>query len=350
MDPFLIFIQLLLGVLGLLGIASSAPELWLEQFIYIGAGLSITYLVSKIHPRRIAKVSPFAYLIVLVMLILVLFIGVSPGSSDSTRWLAIGSFTVQPSELMKVVVVAYLASFFYNHYGNWHIWKPMFIIGIASALILLEPDVSTTAFIFMLSLTIMLAAGTKLIRLFSITASAALIAIALSVTVLSQYTYIGDRFEAFVDSWGNEEHAQDISYQPLAAKRSLAKAGFFGVGPGRPVRVPEADTDMIAISVGQSLGLTGIVTLIFLYLFLAIRGVKIASVRTGPGSLLAAGATAYICGQAALNLLVTSGIFPITGVTLPFVSHGANGLVSVAIAMGFLQSAYRQAKLEGVEL
>ncbi len=124
-------------------------------------------------------------------------------------------------------------------------------------------------------------------------------------------------------------------------------AGFIGIGPGTPVRVPEAETDMIAVAIGQALGLVGIATLIFLYVLIGGRGIRIAAARPGPGSLLAAGATTYICGQAALNLLVASGLFPITGIPLPFVSYGLNSLVSVSLAMGFIHASYRQARAEG---
>ena len=352
MDTLLLFSHLVLGALGVLGVAASKPESLLEQVLSVLLSLVIVWVVSRVSPKRIARVSPAAYVVMLILLILVLIIGISPEGSDAKRWLLIPGLglTVQPSEFMKVVVSGYLAGFFYNHMGRWEIWRPMFVIGLAAALILVEPNVSTTLFIFALSLTIMLAAGTTLMRLASISVSAALIALLLGGLTLNQYSYIQERFEAMVDTWGEQEQADGISYQSVRAQRTLINAGFFGIGPGRPVRVPEADTDMIAISIGQSLGFTGIISLVMMYILIAGRGIRIAAVHAGPGSLLAAGATAYICGQAALNLLVATGYFPVTGVVLPFVSHGFNNLVSVAIAMGFLQSAYRQARLGGHEL
>ena len=350
MDVLLIFAQLVLGALGVLGVTASAPELLNEQLLSVVLSLGVAWGVSRVAPKRIAKVSPIIYVFVLISLVLVLFIGVSPDGSDAKRWLPLAGFTVQPSEFMKVTVIAYLAGFFYNHLGRWEIWRPMLVIALAMALILMQPNVSTAAFVFMLALTIMLAAGTTLQRLASISVSAALLAILVAGPYLSQYSYIEDRFAAVVDTWGEQEQADGISYQSVKAQRTLMKAGFFGIGPGRPVYVPESHTDMIAISIGQSLGFTGIISLVFLYIVIAGRGIRIAAVHNGPGSLLAAGATAYICGQAALNLLVATGYFPVTGVVLPFVSHGANNLISVSIAMGFLHSAYRQALKEGHEL
>ncbi len=350
MDSLLIFTQLLLSALGVLGVATGSGDFLhlREQLINIAIALLITFIVSRLSPKTIVKLSPLAYASVLVMLVLVLIIGLSPDGSDSKRWLSLPfGFTIQPSELMKVTVIAYLTAFFYNHLGRWELWRPVMVIGVATALIMLEPNVSTTLFIFALAFIIMLAAGTSFARLLSISASAALIAAVIAVPYLSQYPYVLERFSIYF-SKDKKAIAQEGGYQASQAERTLDRAGFFGIGPGRPVRVPEAHTDMVAIPIGQALGLTGIASLIIAYMIIAIRGIRIASLHHGPGSLLAAGATAYICGQAALNLLVSSGIFPITGVVLPFVSHGLNNLISVSIAMGFLHSAYRQFKKEGI--
>lgn len=350
MDSLLIFTQLLLSTLGVLGVATGSGDFGYihEQLMGAVIALAITYIVSRFSPKAIIRISPFAYVAVLIMLVLVLMIGLSPAGSDSKRWLILPfGFTIQPSEFMKVTVIGYLTAFFYNHLGRWQLWRPVLVIGVATALILLEPNVSTTLFIFVLSFTIMAAAGTSLVRLFSIGTAAALIALVIAIPYLSQYPYVLERFSAYFAK-DKAEIAHNSGYQATQAERTLDRAGFFGIGPGRPVRVPESYTDMVAIPIGQALGLTGIASLIIAYFIIAIRGIRIASLHHGPGSLLAAGATAYICGQAALNLLVSSGIFPITGVVLPFVSHGLNNLISVSIAMGFLHSAYRQFKKEGI--
>ena len=348
MDRLLIFTQLTLGMIGVLGVAASEPDLWPRQLGNLMVGLVIVWGVSRFSPKTITKLSPYAYLILLFLLVLVLFIGVSPTGSESRRWLPLPFGTVQPSEFMKVTVIAYLTAFFYNHLGDWHIWRPMFVIGIAAGLIILEPNVSTALFIFALCFAIMIAAGTSLFRLMSITTAAAIITLLFAMPYLSQYPYVQGRLEAWRDARGPQEDSHGGSFQTLQAQRTLQRAGFFGIGPGRPFHVPEADTDMVSVSIAHSLGLTGIITLIGLYLIVAGRGISIAAALSGPGSLLAAGATIYICAQAGLNLLVASGLVPITGVVLPFVSYGFNSLVSVAIAMGFLHSAYRQGRREGV--
>jgi cell division protein FtsW len=348
MDSLLVFMQLLLGMLGVLGVAASEPSEWPEQLLNVALGLGIAFVVSRFNPKAIVKLNPIIFGVTLLALIAVLFIGISPDGSESRRWLPILGRTWQPSEFAKIAVIAYLAAFFHNHVGRWELWRPTVVIGLVAALIMLEPNVSTTLFVFALAFTIMLAAGTTLTRLASVTFSAALIATLFAGLYLSQFGYLQDRITAFFDARGNQEHAETLSYQSIQAQKVLLRSGFMGIGPGRPVRVPEAHTDMVAIAIAQSLGLTGITSLIIAYSVIAWRGIRIASLHHGPGSLLAAGAATYICGQAALNLLVASGMLPVTGVVLPFVSHGFNNLVSVSVAMGFLHSSYRSFRKEGV--
>ncbi|MEM6430756.1 MAG: FtsW/RodA/SpoVE family cell cycle protein [Deinococcota bacterium] len=345
MDGLLILVQVLLGAMGVLGLATSEPMLSMPQVIRVILGLVITFVVARMPARTVVKLSPYAYLGVLFLLILTLFIGVSPEGSSSRRWLAIGGFTLQPSELMKVTVIAYLAGFFYNHLGDWQIWRPMLVLGLAAGAIVAEPDVSTALFVFLLAFVIMIAAGTTLVRLISISTTAALIAVIFAGPYLSQYSYIGERLGGYLDFRGERIDSRGSSYQALQAQRTLVRAGVIGVGPGRPIYVPEADTDMIVISIGHALGLLGIATLFSLYFVIAAKGVSIASRVEGPSALLAIGATIYICLQAGLNLLVASGLVPVTGIPLPFVSYGFNSLISVSIAMGFLHSASRELKL-----
>lgn len=350
MDPLLIFAQLVLSALGVLGVATSEPSAWPIQALRALVGIAIVMVVARIPPKAVVKLSPYAYLLVLALLGAVLVIGTAPEGSESRRWILIGNFSLQPSELMKVTVVAYLTAFFYNHLGNWQLWRPMLVIGLAAGMIVAQPDISTALFIFLLAIAIMLAAGTTLTRLFSIGVTSVLIAVLIAGPYLSQYSYLGERLSGFVDLMGPQEHTQTLGYQAAQAQRTLVRSGLFGVGAGIPMSVPEADTDMIAVSVAHALGLSGVAVLFTLFLLIAGRGIRIAASLRGPGALLAAGATTYICAQAAVNLLVSGGLIPVTGIPLPFVSFGLNSLISVSIAMGFIHSAYRQARLEGAEV
>ncbi len=361
MDGILILAQLTLGALGVLGIASrgdmpedGAPLLWLDHILRVGLAFFVTFIVARISAKKIIRISPLIYLSLLIALILVLIPipGFSLEENGSRRWLNLAFFSFQPSEFMKVAVIAYLTGFFYNHLENWEIWRPMLVIGVAVGLIAWEPDFSTAGFIFCLAIGVMLSAGLTLVRFLSISFAAALLAFLMLFMYIDDDSYVRKRIAGFLDIWGAQEKTEGVSYQAIQAQKALAQAGIFGVGIGaseRP-RVPESHTDMIAIAIGNTLGLLGVGILLSLYAVIISRGLKIASVLKGPSSLLAAGATVYIGGQASLNLLVASAIFPITGIPLPLVSYGLNSLISVSIAMGFIHGAYREVKAEGIAI
>ncbi len=338
--------QLTLGVLGVLGVATASPEDWSAHLLRVLVALAVTVLVARISPQRVVKLSPTFYVGVLLLLAAVIVVGIEPEGSDAKRWLDLGPFTLQPSELMKVAVIAYLTAFFHNHLGDWQIWRPLLVVGLAVGLIVAEPNVSTALFIFLLGLSVMAAAGATLKRLIGISVAIVVLTSVLVVPYLvGKYPYIGERISGYIDGRGAQVLTQSEGYQASQAKRYLRAGGLIGVGAGQPLDyLPARETDMIAVSIGHALGLVGTATVFALYLLIAWRGVQIASSLSGPGALLAVGATTYICGQAALNLLVAANLLPVTGVPLPFVSYGFNSLISVGIAMGFIQSAYRSTR------
>ncbi len=348
MDRLLLTIQVMLGALGVVGVSARAPGLGFEQLTRVGLALLVTLLVSRLKARHVVKLSPYAFLLLLGLLALVLAVGVSPPGSDSKRWLMLGPVSFQPSEFMKVAVIAYLASFFHNHLGDWQIWRPMVVIGVTAALVVVEPDISTAAFIFLLALAVMVAAGATLTRIVAISVSAGIVAGLVVSPFLGEYQYWGDRIAGFLDMWGPQAQTADLSYQATVAERAVQRGGLLGIGVGRPVNVPEADTDFVAVSIHQALGFVGIASLLLLYGLLAWHGLEVARRVKGPAALLAAGAPTYIVGQAGLNLLVASGMAPVTGIPLPGVSYGLNSMMSVAVAFGFIHLAARQARAEAL--
>ena len=350
MDPLLLTLQVLLSALGVLGVAAAAPEAALEQALRALGAIALVAVVARVPSRTVVRLAPLAYFATVAMLVLVLAIGISPEGLQARRWLALGPVTLQPSELMKVVVIAYLAAFFHNHLGDWHIWRPMLVVGVAAGLIVAQPNVSTALLLFALAFAIMVAAGTSLQRLLAIGTAAAVIAVVVGAPYLAQFGYLGDRLLGFRDMLRGEADVLGAGFQADRARAALQAAGVLGIGPGRPVRVPEADTDMVAVAIGQSLGLVGMSVLVIAFVLLVGRTFRIAAATRGPGALLAAGAGLYIGGQASLNLLVAAGLLPVTGVPLPLVSFGLNSMLSVAIALGFVHAAFREARAQGAPL
>lgn len=350
MDPLLLTLQLLLGAFGVLGVATAAPTEALDQALRFAAAFALTVLVARVPARVVVRFAPALYGVSLALLVVVLIAGIAPETGDARRWLPIGPVTFQPSELMKVAVIAYLAAFFHNHLGDWQIWRPMLVVGIAAGLIVAQPNVSTALFLFALAFAIMIAAGTSLQRLLAIGTAAAFIAVAIGAPYLSRLGYLTERLQGFLAARSGATDVTDVMFQSDIARRALGRAGLFGVGPSRPRTVPAADTDMIAISIGQALGLVGVAVLVVAFVLLVARTFRIASAARGPGALLAAGAGLYVAGQASLNLLVAAGLLPVTGVPLPLVSYGFNSAFSVSIALGFVHAAYREARARGAPL
>jgi cell division protein FtsW len=349
-DPLLLTLQVLLAALGVLGVAAAEPGSALEQAGRAALALGVTYVVARVPARTVVRVAPVAYIVTLGLLVVVLIAGVSPDGLQARRWLPLGPVTFQPSELMKVAVVAYLAAFFHNHLGNWHIWRPMLVIGLAAGLIAAQPNISTALFLFALAFAIMIAAGTSLQRLLAIGTAAAVVAVVVGAPYLSQLGYLSDRVTGFRDMLRGDAEVLGVNYQADRARTALRGAGLFGIGPGRPVGVPEADTDMVAVAIGQSLGLVGMTVLVVAFVLLVGRVFRIAAAARGPAALLAAGAGLYVGGQASLNLLVAAGLLPVTGVPLPMVSYGLNSLLSVSVALGFVHAAFREARAKGADL
>ena len=341
MDRYLLTIQIVLGAFGVLAVATGRPELGLEQAARVILGLLATIFVARIPAIQIVKISPYAYILTLFLLLAVIFFGSSPIGSESKRWLSIGESTFQPSEFMKVAIIAYLASL---------------LLQPSRGLADLEAD----------------GGGRLRGRTHRGTTRHQHCSVHLrprprdhaggrnpdGKTRKHQHRRRPDRPVA---RWlvpqpvqlhrqsrrgvrglvTEREHTDSLSFQSVMAQRTLQRAGFLGIGPGHLTRVPESWTDMVAVNIAQALGLTGIATITTLFILFAVRGLQISSRLSGPSSILAAGATAYICGQAGLNLLVSAGLVPVTGISLPFVSYGLNSLISVSVAAGFLHSGFR---------
>lgn len=344
MDPVILAVQLALTAFGVLGVATAEPGMLTDQLIRGVLSLLLSAGVGQLSPRGVMRLSTPFFLTMVVLLVAVLFVGITSEGSDSTRWLLIPGigFTFQPSELMKVAVIAYMASFFQNHLGNWRIGRPVLVIGIAAGLVIAQPNISTGVFIALLTFGIMVAAKTRVDHLLAITFMGFVGAVIVGSVIYSNFRYAANRVLGFMDLWQGASLADTLNFQSLAARRALSQGGLFGIGGGHAVNVPEVHTDFIAAALGQATGLIGILTIILLFFIILFRGMNLGGAVTGPASLLAAGATLYITAQAALNLIVALGMGPVTGAALPLVSYGMNSQISIGIAFGFLHLAAKE--------
>jgi cell division protein FtsW len=245
---------------------------------------------------------------------------------------------LQPSELAKLALVLWLAAYLARRpapQSLGELLRPIgLVVGTAFALVIVEPDLGTAIAIAIMASAVLLVAGTRLPTL----AAAGALGFLLVVAAIWLEPYRRERVLSFLDPWQDPEGA---GFQSVQAMIALGSGGFLGNGLGESVQkvyyLPEASTDMIFAIVGEELGLLGAFAVIVAFVVFGYAGFNIALGCRDPfGKLLAAGVTALVCGQAAVNVSAVMGLAPLTGIPLPFVSYGGSSLVVGLAAVGIL--------------
>jgi cell division protein FtsW len=318
-------------------LSSDAPSYYLKrQAIYAVMGLAALVILSRLDFHRLRHTTQPLLAATFVLLVAVLAIGTAV--NGARRWIPIGFMNFQPSELAKLVLALWTAALLARKPAPrtlGELAKPIgVVVGLACALILIEPDLGTAIAIAIMVSAILVVSGTRLRLL----ASAAGIATTVVLLAIWLEPYRRERIFSFLDPWHDPQGAGFQSVQSMIA---LGSGGFFGVGLGESVQkiyyLPEASTDMIFAIVGEELGLIGAMGVIAAFAVFAYAGFNIALHCRDPfGKRLAAGLTALICGQAAVNVSAVMGIAPLTGIPLPFVSYGGSSLVVGLAAVGIL--------------
>ena len=269
--------------------------------------------------------------------------------NGSRRWVALGPFTFQPSEIAKVAVVFFLAAWFAQREKESGRVLQGFLIpfGIVSAallLIVLEVDLGTTALIGATMFVIMFVAGTHpaLLGLLSLGGVAGILFVA---THMSERM---GRLAAFMDP---ERFKDDAGLQQMQALIAWGSGGMEGLGLGngrqKMLYLPYAHTDFIFPMIGEELGLRMSLLVVFLFVVIIVCGLMIAlHAKDRPGLLLGCGIVSLLGLQAAVNIGVTTSLLPNKGLPLPFVSYGGSNLAACLFGIGLLLNIYRQGVLE----
>ena len=316
------------------------PAFYLKRYLMFGAlGLVAMHLISRRSLPAMRSLTrallPIAF--VLTLTVKVPHVGISV--NGATRWLGAGPVQFEPSELLKVALVLYSANLLAARpavLGSLStLCRPLLlVVGGACLLLLAQPDMGTAMVVCFSTFALLVAAGVKLRHLGAILAILAVLALIFAVAE----PYRRARLLSFLHPWND---AGKSGFQAVQAMIALGSGGFFGVGLGESVQkifyLPEAHTDMILAIVGEELGVMGIGALAALYGLIGYAGFRAAQLaRDRYAKLLAAGITALILSQAALNFFAVLGMAPLTGVPLPFVSYGSSNLVVLLGAMGLL--------------
>ncbi|HLB51210.1 MAG TPA: putative lipid II flippase FtsW [Patescibacteria group bacterium] len=360
-DRILLGIVILLVVFGLVMIASAGVVysetrfddhyFFFKRQLLFGVlpGFAALFFFQRLDYNRLRQISVPFFALTIIFLILVFVPGVGTELYGASRWLQFGSFSFQPSEMAKFALVLYLAAWFASK-GEKKIrdffegFLPFLaILGIASFLIIKQPDMGTMMVIVLIAFSLFFVSGARLAHLIGM----ALVGSAALFFLVKSAPYRFDRFMVFLHP---ELDPQGIGYQINQALLAIGSGGLFGLGLGHSRQkfnyLPEPVGDSIFAIIGEELGLIGAALVVVLFVAFALRVLKIA--RRAPdmfGRLVAIGIIAWIIGQAFVNIAAITALIPLTGIPLPFISYGGTSLVFLLYAVGVLLNISKQTKL-----
>jgi rod shape determining protein RodA len=349
LDPSLLMVTLMLGAYGVIMVHSTTansqgvdPQIFFSrQIAFLIAGIVSLLVVSFFDYRYIGSLAPVIYGITVAALLLVLT-PLGTLRSGATRWISVGPFEAQPSELGKVAIIICLAAYLAQRKGEVRgrdVALGVGMVVVPSVLIYKQPDLGTMMVFVALLGAALLCAGAK-IRHFVTLGFLGLIGIIIVLQAGLLQEYQIQRLTSFLDP---NPDVQSVGYNLTQSKIAIGSGGMQGKGLGGKNTqtsldfVPEQHTDFIFTAVGEQLGFLGSATLLAMFAFLMWRGLRIAAMsRDLFGSLLAAGIVALWGFQIFVNVGMTMGIMPITGIPLPFISYGGSSLITNFIAVGLL--------------
>jgi rod shape determining protein RodA len=344
-DGILLLSVCLAATIGVLNLYSAtwaweaAPPIYLKQLYWVGIGLAVALLLCAFDYRHLEYMGASFYIATLGMLLAVLLVGKT--SMGATRWLNLGVFNLQPSEVMKVVIIIALARYFSRRPPEAHslveLAFPFALMAIPVAMIIKQPDLGTAMLILFIGGTMMLFAGIRR-RTLAFLSVAGLAACWFAWSFVLR-AYQKERVLTFLNP---ESDPLDSGYHIIQSKIAVGSGGFLGKGfmdgtQSQLSFLPERHTDFAFSVFAEEWGFTGCLLLLLLYLFIIIWGLYIAR-RAGDsfGMYLAVGVVAMIFWHTVVNLGMVIGLLPVVGVPLPFFSYGGTSMVTTMVGVGIL--------------
>ncbi|MEK7144950.1 MAG: putative peptidoglycan glycosyltransferase FtsW [Patescibacteria group bacterium] len=338
------------AALGLLARESSSvsKDIMLQAGLGIGLGF-LTLLIARAIPLAVIRnLAPYLYGASIILTALVFIPGIGLHVNGATRWINLGFTTVQPAEFLKIGFVIVLAWWLAPRARQLTGYKNgllpfSIILLIPTVLLLAQPNTSTALLIIATGISMYFAAGAPW-RDFGILALVAVIAFG---TVVLVRPYVLERIKTFIDPSAN---SLGSGYQIQQSLIAIGSGGLLGRGFGQSIEkfnyLPEPDGDSVFAVFAEETGFVGATLLLLLFVALAARGIVIAgNSRELFGGLLALGFSFIIILQAFINMCAMLGIIPLTGLPLPFVSHGGTALMAALIMCGLILNvaAHRKA-------
>ena len=349
-DKPLLFTTLFLIVFGIVMIYS-ASSIWSEykfndgfhyvklQTLFAVIGIVLMFIVSKINYKFYYKKANTVILICLGLLILVLIPGIGSIRNGSRSWFGIGPLGVQPSEAAKLGLIIFASKYLSNSREFLKSYKkgvfPILLVTLFFfGLIMLQPDLGTGVILTLAIISLLFVSGVNM-KFFFIMGILGIIGI-IGLIIIAPYRMA--RITSFVNPW---KDPLGTGFQIIQSLYAIGPGGLFGRGFGSSIQkhfyLPEPQTDFIFSIITEEFGIVGAIIIITSFIIILYRGIKIAlNSKDLFSKYLAFGMTFQIIFQAMLNLMVVSGMIPVTGVTLPFLSYGGSSLLISIVSIGIL--------------
>ena len=360
--PFCLLVLLLTAIGLVMLLSASFPSAYYEtdnndptyyfvrQGLFAVMGVCAMFLVGKINYQRFRALAKPALYCAIILLVLVIIPGnpLAETRNNATRWLNVGLFSFQPSEIAKLAIVLYFSDSISRkkdkmHTTRYGVAPYLLILGVVAILMMLEPHLSGTVLILGAGAILMLVGG---ISWTWVGAAAGFVAAVATLMFTGVITYGQSRIAMWLNPFIDR---QGDGYQLSQSLITIGSGGLWGVGLGKSrqkfLYLPEEHNDFIFAVVCEELGLVGATIIMLLFAALILRGYWIAlHARDRFGSLLVVGITSLIAMQTFLNIGVVTGLLPTTGISLPFFSYGGTALCIQLVEMGIVLSVSRQMK------
>ncbi|MCQ6274002.1 stage V sporulation protein E [Bacillus sp. V3B] len=318
-----------------------------RQMLFAGVGIIGMFFIMNIDYWTWRTWAKVLIIICFVLLVLVLIPGIGNVRNGSRSWIGIGAFSVQPSEFMKLAMIAFLAKFLSERQKYITSFKKGLIpslglVFLAFGMIMLQPDLGTGT-VMVGTCTVMIFIAGARIRHFMVLG---LIGLAGFVVLVLSAPYRIKRITSFLDPW---QDPLGSGFQIIQSLFAIGPGGLFGLGLGQSRQkffyLPEPQTDFIFAILAEELGFIGGSFILLLFSLLLWRGIRIAlGAPDLYGSLLAVGIIAMVAIQVMINVGVVTGLMPVTGITLPFLSYGGSSLTLMLLAVGVLLNVSRYSR------
>lgn len=349
---FFIFSSASLGLLARDGASFSSVAFGQLFFGIIGGGLAML-ITSHIYYRNWRQYAFYIFVATLLLTLAVFIPGLGMTHGGATRWLDLGFTTLQPSEFLKIGFIIYVATLLSGLHRQIETWQfgvlPFLgVLGVTGIVMLSLPDTDTFFVMALAGVAMFVTAGAKWKHILTL----GLVGVAMIAIIISMRPYILDRVMVFMNP---DSDPLGSGYQIQQSLIAIGAGGVFGQGYGQSIQkfeyLPEPIGDSIFAVYAEEFGFLGSLILILILAFFTFRGFKIATEASDLfGMLLVVGFMTLIVSQAFLNIAAMTGMFPLSGLPLPFISHGGTSLLATLATLGIVLnvSKYRNHERSGV--